>query len=133
MLKYLLEKRKSVYALLTFYWLALFTATSIPASSVPTLGVSDKVKHFAAYMILTILLNITFLVQNKFPVLNRKSVLFTVIIASVYGIFDELHQTLIPGRSCEFLDWAADVGGILLGIIFVKILLPAGQKVKQPY
>jgi VanZ family protein len=37
-------------------------------------------------------------------------------IAAAYGIFDELHQSFVPGRSADILDWFADVCGALIGI-----------------
>lgn len=111
------------YASLIIYWIILFSATSIPADSVPTTGVSDKIEHFLAYFILTILLASTLFFQNKFTFIKKHYLLSTLIIASVYGIVDELHQLLVPGRSCELLDWLSDVGGVMLGIIFVKTLL----------
>lgn len=38
-----------------------------------------------------------------------------VAIASAYGVTDELHQLLVPGRSCDLWDWAADTLGALIG------------------
>jgi VanZ family protein len=124
-LKLLIEKNKKsfVYTSLIIYWIILLSATSIPADSVPTTGVSDKIEHFLAYFILTILLASTLFFQNKFTILKKHYLLSTLIIASVYGAIDELHQLLVPGRSCELLDWLSDVGGVMLGIFFVKTLL----------
>ena len=45
-----------------------------------------------------------------------------IIIASVYGIFDELHQLLIPGRSAEFLDWLADFFGAMTGVLIARFI-----------
>lgn len=124
-MKSLTEKnyKSLVYASLIIYWVILLSATSIPADSVPTTGVSDKIEHFLAYFILTILLSSTLFYQNKFTNLKKHYLLSSFIIASVYGIIDELHQLLVPGRSCELLDWLSDAGGVILGIIFVKTFL----------
>jgi VanZ family protein len=37
-------------------------------------------------------------------------------IAAGYGIFDEFHQSFVPGRSADIRDWFADVSGALIGI-----------------
>jgi len=124
-LKSLTEKNKKsvVYTSLIIYWIILLSATSIPADSVPTTGVSDKIEHFLAYFILSILLASTLFFQNKFTILKKYYLLSTLIIASVYGAIDELHQLLVPGRSCELLDWLSDIGGVMLGIIFVRTII----------
>ncbi|HMU41737.1 MAG TPA: VanZ family protein [Ignavibacteriaceae bacterium] len=124
-MKSLTEKNKKsvVYTSLIIYWIILLSATSIPADSVPTTGVSDKIEHFLAYFILSILLASTLFFQNKFTILKKYYLLSTLIIASVYGAIDELHQLLVPGRSCELLDWLSDIGGVMLGIIFVRTIL----------
>jgi VanZ family protein len=120
-----LEKRKVllVYTPLVIYWIILLTATSFPTINVPTTDVSDKVYHFAAYFGLGVLLNLTLIFQNKYIVLKRKNSFYTLLIGSLYGIFDEVHQYFIPGRSMEFLDFAADFVGLVLAVLFVLFLL----------
>lgn len=98
-------------------------ATTIPAESVPSTGVGDKFEHFLGYFILAILLSLTLFFQNKFPLLKQHYLISTVLICLCYGIIDELHQLIVPGRSCELLDWLSDVGGAIIGIIFVRYLL----------
>jgi len=38
------------------------------------------------------------------------------VIASAYGIFDEWHQSFVPGRYASLTDVALDVAGAVLGI-----------------
>ncbi|MCA1581162.1 MAG: VanZ family protein [Acidobacteria bacterium] len=45
---------------------------------------------------------------------------------AVFGILDEIHQTWIPGRSCEVGDVAADVGGAATGALVASAL--AGRR-----
>ncbi|HSP89153.1 MAG TPA: VanZ family protein, partial [Ignavibacteriaceae bacterium] len=89
----------------------------------PTTDVSDKAYHFAAYFGLGVLLNLTLLFQNKYSLLKKKNTFYTILIGSIYGILDEIHQYFIPGRSMEFLDFAADFIGLILAIIFVLFLV----------
>lgn len=58
-----------------------------------------------------------------FEGLARKSMSFGVLFA----IFDEMHQSFIPGRSVEFLDLVFDVLGTLMGIFMIRVWL---QKTK---
>jgi VanZ family protein len=118
------EKHKYplVYIPLIVYWLILLAATSFPSEKVPTLGVGDKFKHFAAYFILAFLLNLALLVQNKYKTLKEKAAPAALFISIIYGILDELHQIFIPGRSCEFLDWVADASGAILGVVTLYLI-----------
>ncbi|MCC6549406.1 MAG: VanZ family protein [Ignavibacteriaceae bacterium] len=112
-----LEKNKkyAVYLPLIIYWLALLTATSIPSSSMPRISYSDKTMHFLAYGGLGFLLTLAFLVQGKFPELRGYAVLAAITVAALYGALDEFHQSFIPGRNAEMLDWIADFIGSIMG------------------
>ena len=120
-----LERRKVwlVYIPLVVYWLILFTATTLPAQRLPSVGFTDKVNHFIAYFILAVLVNLTLIYQRKSRLLFEKAPIATVIICLFYGAVDELHQLLVPGRSAETLDWVADASGALFGIIIFYFLI----------
>jgi VanZ family protein len=120
-----LEKRKVllIYVPLIIYWIVLLIGTTLPATHVPSFGVSDKFKHFGAYFGLAVLLCFTLHYQNKYLLLKNYFLLGTWIITSFYGMLDEIHQSFIPGRSAEFLDWFADALGAAAGCIFVYYLM----------
>ena len=121
---FLSNKRKFLYLPLGLYWLLIFILTSIPGNHIPTIfGVSDKIKHFGAYFVLAILLNFTLYIQNRFPLLSKKSMLFTFLITLFYGLFDEVHQIFIPGRAFDWWDLVADIIGSVLGILLVKFII----------
>jgi VanZ family protein len=88
-----------------------------------TVNVSDKIEHFGAYGLLSVFLYLNLSFQNKFKVLNKFPATFTVLIASIYGLLDELHQLFVPGRSAEFLDWFADFSGSLIAVLIVRFLI----------
>ncbi len=117
------NKKWLIYFPLILYWLILFVATTLPSSDLPKTGVSDKVEHFTAYMILAVFLNLTLMFQNKYPKLKKKAWLYTLLFVLTYAALDELHQLFIPGRDCDLLDWMSDASGVLLGLGFVKILM----------
>ncbi|MCK7526698.1 MAG: VanZ family protein [Ignavibacteriales bacterium] len=86
-------------------------------------GVNDKLEHMLAYFGLSFLLYLTLLFQKKSIMLKKYAMLFTLLIVVFYGALDEVHQLLIPGRSCELLDFSADMLGGILGIVLLKILI----------
>ena len=128
-----LERNKVVlvYLPLVIYWILLFTLTSLPTNSVPSVGVNDKVEHFAAYFVLSFLLYFTLIFQQKSVTLKKNAFLFTILFVILYGILDEVHQLLIPGRSCEFLDFFADVFGGVLGMILMKLFVKLNKFQEQ--
>jgi len=111
------------------YWIILFVGTSLPAQSVPSLGIGgDKVAHFFAYLVLSVLLYLTFIFQEKFSFAQRNAVQLTLAIAICYGVLDELHQMLVPGRSAELLDWIADSIGSVSGILIISFFIKKFKK-----
>ena len=44
----------------------------------------------------------------------------TFFIGSGYAIIDEIHQSFVPGRSCEIRDMCIDAVGVLVGMILMK-------------
>ena len=124
MLNYLEKNKKLlVYTPLFIYWIILFIATTLPVESVPSIGVGDKLNHFGAYFVLSVLLFLALLFQKKFTLTLNLIAVYVLVISAVYGAADELHQMLIPGRSAEFLDWLSDVAGTFLGVIFMLSLV----------
>ena len=124
MLKYI-EKRKVllVYIPLVLYWVLLLIATSLPANDIPALGLYDKFYHLGAYTVLSFFLYLTLIYQKKSKFLFEKAGIATIIVTSVYGALDEVHQIFVPGRSAEILDWAADLIGACLGVYIVYLMI----------
>ncbi len=121
---FLSNKKKFLYIPLGFYWLLIFILTSIPGKIVPEIfGVSDKLKHFGAYFLLSVLLSFSLHLQKKILQLSKKWIFFALLITSTYGLFDEVHQIFIPGRYFDWWDFVADVVGSLLGILLVRIII----------
>lgn len=101
------------------YWAALFIATHLPSSSLPKLHWSDKAYHAIAYA------GLAFLLGWAIPVSQGKLLRHIVLvfaIGTIYGGLDELTQTLIPSRSCDFRDFLADVLGLVIGLTVYLVL-----------
>jgi len=96
------------------YGLFILFLTSYPTLETPSLGVDwqDKIYHFGAYLVFGFLMARAF-TENR---LNGRRQLFfkSFLFATLFAIFDEIHQLFIPGRSGEVLDACADIGGVLL-------------------
>lgn len=69
-----------------------------------------KSAHFCVYLILGLL------VMNCFKI-NKKYILYSVILCLLYSISDEVHQMFISGRSGELFDVFIDTCGSFLGSI----------------
>jgi len=129
-----LEKHKIllVYVPLVFYWIVLFIATTLPTERMPSFDISDKLQHFGAYLVLSVLFNLTISFQTKIKLIREKHYFFTLIIVAVYAAFDEIHQYFIPGRSCEFLDFFADIVGLLAGLSIVFLIRVLDSRFGNP-
>lgn len=66
---------------------------------------------------------ITFGILGALIYLGTGRVWLSVLLASLYGISDELHQLVVPGRSTNGLDWLADTLGAVIAIFTVRLLL----------
>ena len=110
----MLLRRLSLLAALA--WMAvLFYLSHQPSLATPTLfHGQDKLFHALAYGVLgSLLLAAHTLSRDGY---SKRQAIISALIASLYGISDEVHQAFIPGRSSEVLDWVADTTGALIAV-----------------
>jgi VanZ family protein len=106
--------------------------TSIPIEKIPKFfNTQDKLEHFAAYFILGVLVKLNTVFQNKSELIRRNSITVSCIIITVYAMFDEIHQLIIPGRYCDFYDWLFDFIGGITGIILASHFLKRDESLVQ--
>lgn len=92
-------------------------------SSLPKIGNyelpygADKIVHFAEYAVLGFLISLTL----KFTGV-RRYILLGVMIATLYGISDEIHQSFVPMRDASIYDVVADSIGSFVGAYSFKQL-----------
>ncbi len=112
-----------------FYWLPvllyclfIFIQSSLPASEhMPDFDFSDKLLHVGAYAVFGLLLYRAFNTMDK-RTSTVRLVIMSILLTALYGASDEIHQYFVPSRSAEFLDFAADaIGGILGAMLAVVI------------
>lgn len=53
--------------------------------------------------------------------LDKKSLWFSIAIAAIYATTDEIHQSFIPGRSCELRDVLIDTAGAVFGALIYRV------------
>ena len=104
------------------YCLLLFIQSSFPASEhVPKFDFSDKLLHAGAYAVLG------FLIYRAFSAMDNDAttirlIAISIFLTALYGASDEIHQYFVPSRSAEFLDFAADAIGGILGVMTAMII-----------
>ncbi|MHC4742722.1 MAG: VanZ family protein, partial [Planctomycetota bacterium] len=112
------RRRKSAIILLAIYLPVLFVLSHIPIpAKVHNAGVSDKVLHFLAYLVLVFLFWIALNPERK-VCWRERSPWAVVLIMLAYGIIDEVLQGFV-GRSCDARDLAADLIGVFAGLILL--------------
>lgn len=92
-----------------------------------------KLAHFTEYMILGI-----FLALDAVDIAGRREAenstfllwLIPFIIGTLYAVTDELHQSFVPGRSCEVRDMMIDAAGVAVGAL-ITIRIVAGRIVRS--
>ena len=72
---------------------------------------ADKIGHAGAYAVLGALLTLA----TGRPWL-------AVLLATLFGVSDEIHQYFVPGRHADVLDVVADAVGALIGALVVAFL-----------
>ena len=112
--KRIVKKRAINWLFVLLYGAVIFFISSlsnpIPLSP-PDIIFLDKIVHLFEYAIFGFLI---------FKALNlhvplKKSFIATIIVASLYGMTDEIHQYFVDMRDADMMDWFADTMGGLIG------------------
>lgn len=85
----------------------------------PGVDVLSAIAHFCEYTVLGVLLCNA--LRNHMTL--SRACIFAIVIASAYGITDEVHQLFVPGRMCDPLDWLVDTLGASLGSVATFLCL----------
>jgi VanZ family protein len=103
-------------------WLAFqLTLTSLPGDTLPPMpGFRiDWVAHFCMYFGLGVLTARAWCASGW-----RGRLLMLVWLGmAVFGVLDELHENLIPGRGFEWMDWVMDTSGGASGLAFGTFMM----------
>lgn len=108
------RSRRAAWTLVIAWMAVIFAMSSLPGSAVPATG--SGIAHFVMYAVLGGLLYTALSHETRDRV---RAVMSAVIIASAYGVSDELHQAFVPGRVPDVVDWGVDTLGALAGALVV--------------
>lgn len=104
-----------LWAILIF---ALSSVSKFPEEIEPLFSFSQVV-HLLEYAILAFLLARAFKHSDKEKLIRNFRIL-AVAAAILYGLSDEFHQSFVPYRTPDAIDWLIDCVGALLGQMFLK-------------
>ncbi|WP_110928341.1 VanZ family protein [Bacillus massiliglaciei] len=105
------------------YMGAVWTMSSMPDDVIMDLPSSawdrfiKEALHLVEFAILYILFAAALAANQK---LTAKSSLYAAIIAGLYGITDEIHQSFVPYRSATLIDAVKDNIGVLAAYFHVR-------------
>lgn len=88
-----------------------------------------KTAHATEYAVLGLLMYPAVYCAEKKKGMNiRKIFLLSILFSSLYAVSDEIHQTFVPGRSCQLTDVLIDTGGACAGILICFFIVRAVSK-----
>lgn len=97
------------------YSAMIFYVSSLPSVKIPLdFGYADKLVHVLEYLPLGFLWARAFGLGGGI-LLRRKIFGLAVVLTFLYGLSDEYHQSLVPGRDAAVFDALADTLGGILG------------------
>jgi len=101
-----------------------FMSSRSNIETVPMFPHADKLIHFAAYVLVSAAWVFALKGNSLFNGKKLGVFLLAMVVSSLYGLSDEIHQMYVPGRTCDMFDWLADSVGSVVGAwvwISVKI------------
>lgn len=122
------------YQLPMIIWAALiFVASSIPASSMPKIGILsyDKLIHGIIFCFFGLLLYRGF--ERRVTPIKMQWLRMAIVlgIVMIYGALDEFHQSFVPGRNEDFFDFLADTIGGIIAILLLAIFSIRSEYMKK--
>jgi VanZ family protein len=108
------------YAGLIFY----LSSQPHPEEKLPTIVTffSDKILHAVEYAVLGALCYRALRGSGN-DSWSRYAVPAAILLASLYGASDEVHQAFVPFRESSWLDWLADTAGAALAVVALHRVL----------
>jgi VanZ family protein len=98
----------------------IFFASSVPGDELPG-HFWDKAVHFSVYAVLGVLFLIPLADARLLQVTVGKAGM-AVLLSTLYGAFDEMHQAFTPDRTPDVRDLFADAFGAALGVLVVLLV-----------
>ena len=121
-----MEKRKNTIFLLSFsiVWaIIIFVLCTMPQRDLPQIKIPniDKIAHFGCFLILSVFLSLLFHFKTRSSYLCI--VLFSTLLAFIYGGSIEIMQSRFFNRTGDVKDLIADVLGGFVGALMYPAVL----------
>lgn len=98
-------------------WAAvIFAMSSVPGSQVP--GRFGSLAHFVEYAILALLLARALSLSHP----RMLAAIGAAALSSAYAVTDEYHQSFVPMRVPDPMDWLLDTAGAIVGVLLWLLL-----------
>lgn len=123
--------KKMLQAWRGWLWPLVFAAALVVESSqsrvsMPTgIWQVDKIAHFLAFGLLATVTLRALRIESP----GWRAVI-AVLLVSLFGASDEIHQHFTPGRSCDIFDWLADTLGAGLAVS-LYVFWPAWRRLLE--
>ncbi len=104
--------------------LIVFQSAILPPRKIPGFlaQFNDKVIHGTEYFILALVAVHAFR-KAKPSFFRSKSFVLALFYGSIMGVVTEVCQLYVPGRSCDFYDWLADLTGTALALVLARVFI----------
>ena len=97
------------------YMIAIFILSSMPADAVIELPRWDSLIKESLHLVeFGILYTLLFLAALTFSEITPKRNLILILVSSLYGLSDEIHQYFVPYRSATVIDVVKNIIGVLV-------------------
>lgn len=112
------------------FYLGLIWWISSQQIRLPQLPGNDKTVHFLEYGLLGAWF--AFAARVTWPDRVLRGALVALWLTVCSGLLDELHQSLVLGRTGDLLDLAADAAGALVFVSIIQLGFVAWQWLRRP-
>jgi VanZ family protein len=97
------------------YMITIFILSSMPADAVIELPRWDSLIKESLHLVeFGILYTLLFLAALTFSEITPRQNLILILVSSLYGLSDEIHQYFVPYRSATAIDVVKDIIGVLV-------------------
>lgn len=101
----------------TIAWMAvIFWLSGLRGSQVP--GRFGSLGHFLGYLVLGILGYMSLRSGRS----RGAALALALLLCSAYGVSDEFHQSFVPGRTPDVVDWGVDTLGAAVGAALALLM-----------
>jgi VanZ family protein len=107
----------------------IFFASSVPGDELPG-HFWDKGVHLLVYAGLGVLFLLP-LADGRLARVTPRAGVAAVLLATMYGVFDEVHQSFTPGRSPDVRDLVADALGAAIGVAAILFLQVVAKRLRM--